>query len=126
MTKPLFSPSRPPPAASGQPALTGTRPSKPPARLRSAAKTQTPGSAAPQAHTPIRSDRGTINGLTAAPLDLRRTCLLTLAAVAERLAVSTKTVRRWIAGELLHAHRLGRQVRVAEEDLQLFLALRRA
>jgi excisionase family DNA binding protein len=52
--------------------------------------------------------------------------LLTLLEVAERLAVSTKTLRRWIALNELRSHRLGRQIRVAEEDLHAFLARRRA
>lgn len=56
----------------------------------------------------------------------RQAPLLTLTEVAARLAVSTKTLRRWIALEQLRSHRLGRQIRVAEEDLQAFLASRRA
>jgi excisionase family DNA binding protein len=45
--------------------------------------------------------------------------------VAELLTVSTKTVRRWIGREELRTHRLGRQLRVAEEDLAAFLGQRR-
>jgi excisionase family DNA binding protein len=48
-----------------------------------------------------------------------------VAEVAERLAVSTKTVRRAITRQELRVHRLGRQIRISEEDLQAFLACRR-
>ena len=48
-----------------------------------------------------------------------------VAEVAELLAVSTRSVRRWIdVGELL-AHRFGRQVRLSEIDLKDFVARRR-
>ena len=47
--------------------------------------------------------------------------LLSVAAVADRLDVSTKTVRRWIAAGELRIHRLGRSVRIGETDLQKFL-----
>jgi excisionase family DNA binding protein len=44
----------------------------------------------------------------------------TVAQVAELLAVSTRSVRRWIAvGELL-AHKFGRRVRIADVDLDGF------
>jgi excisionase family DNA binding protein len=45
--------------------------------------------------------------------------------VAELLQVSSKTVRRWIERQELRTHRLGRQLRVAEEDLAAFLGQRR-
>lgn len=49
----------------------------------------------------------------------------TIAEVADRLDVATRTVRRWIkAGELV-AHRIGGIVRIAESDLRAFLALHR-
>ena len=45
----------------------------------------------------------------------------TVAQVADLLAVSTRSVRRWIArGELL-AHKFGRQVRISEIDLRAFV-----
>jgi excisionase family DNA binding protein len=48
-----------------------------------------------------------------------------VATVARLLEVSEKTVRRWIdAGDLPH-HRLGRQIRIADDDLRAFLAMRR-
>ncbi len=49
----------------------------------------------------------------------------TLADIADRYDVNTRTVRRWvIAGELI-AHRFGRQMRVSVEDLKTFEKLRR-
>ena len=51
--------------------------------------------------------------------------LFTLAQVAERLQVSTKTVRRWIENDDLIAHRLGRQLRISDTDLQAFIKARR-
>jgi excisionase family DNA binding protein len=45
--------------------------------------------------------------------------------IAEQCDVSTKTVRRWIDAGEIHAHRLGRQVRIAHEDLIAFLSARR-
>ena len=48
-------------------------------------------------------------------------CMLTAAAVAKRLVVSIKTVRRWIEAGQLKAHRLGRCVRISEADLQDFI-----
>jgi excisionase family DNA binding protein len=34
-------------------------------------------------------------------------------------------VRRWIESGELHVHRFGRRVRIADEDLAAFIALRR-
>ncbi len=51
--------------------------------------------------------------------------LLTVADVAECLRVNAKTVRRWIATGELPAYKVGRQWRVAEEDLWAFLAKHR-
>ena len=49
----------------------------------------------------------------------------TIAEVADRLDVATRTVRRWIkAGELV-AYRVGGIVRIAEGDLRAFLAIHR-
>ena len=45
--------------------------------------------------------------------------------VAEQLGVSTRTVRRWIENMELVAHRFGRAVRIAERDLQAFVAMHR-
>jgi excisionase family DNA binding protein len=51
---------------------------------------------------------------------------LTIVQVAELLAVSTRTVRRWVDDELLVVHRPGRVVRISEPDLRAFLAEQRA
>lgn len=45
--------------------------------------------------------------------------------VASQLGVSTKTVSRWIAAGTLHRHKVGRQIRVSDEDLEAFLATNR-
>ena len=51
--------------------------------------------------------------------------LLTLDQTADVLQVTTRTLRRWInAGELV-AHRIGRQLRISEPDLQAFIRIRR-
>jgi excisionase family DNA binding protein len=49
----------------------------------------------------------------------------TIAEVAERLHVATRTVRRWIKVDDLVVHRVGGVVRIAESDLRAFLALHR-
>jgi excisionase family DNA binding protein len=59
--------------------------------------------------------------MTTTPITRRGPRLLAVDDVAEQLAVSTKTVRRWIKRGDLHVHRLGRLHRVAEDDLRLFL-----
>jgi excisionase family DNA binding protein len=50
--------------------------------------------------------------------------LLSIGEVAEYCAVSEKTVRRWIDSKQLRALRLGRQWRIAPEDLESFLMTR--
>jgi excisionase family DNA binding protein len=45
----------------------------------------------------------------------------TVAQVAELLAVSTRSVRRWIAAGELSAHKFGRQVRISEINLKAFV-----
>jgi excisionase family DNA binding protein len=49
----------------------------------------------------------------------------TIAEIAVRLRVSTRTVRRWIENGDLTAHRFGAAVRIAETDLRAFLAIHR-
>ena len=49
----------------------------------------------------------------------------TIAEVAERLRVATRTVRRWIKAGDLVVHRVGGVVRIAEDDFRAFLALHR-
>lgn len=51
--------------------------------------------------------------------------MLSIGDVAECMHASTRSVRRWIADGELHAHRLGRLVRVSEDDLAAFAATRR-
>jgi excisionase family DNA binding protein len=50
----------------------------------------------------------------------------TIAAVAQRLDVSARTVHRWIGEGKLIVHRFGRSVRISEADLNAFLAAHRA
>ena len=50
---------------------------------------------------------------------------LSASAVAQQLGVSTKSVRRWIESGELHVHRFGRRLRIADEDLAAFIAMRR-
>ncbi len=47
--------------------------------------------------------------------------LLTISEVAEVCRVSPRTVRRWIERGEMPAHRLGRQLRISEKDLKIFL-----
>ncbi len=46
----------------------------------------------------------------------------TVIEVARLLQISSKTVRRRIQCGELHAHRIGGQLRISEEDLAAFLA----
>ena len=55
-----------------------------------------------------------------------RTDLLTIREVAERLKVSVKTVRRLIQRGELEACQVGRQWRVSEADLIIYLARQRS
>ena len=48
--------------------------------------------------------------------------LLTVEQTAERLAVCDRTVRRLIKAEALRAVRVGRSVRISEDDLRVYLA----
>lgn len=52
--------------------------------------------------------------------------LRTIPQVAERLQVDDKTVRRLIKGGVLKAYRLGRQLRISDDDLLAFLNRNRA
>jgi excisionase family DNA binding protein len=51
--------------------------------------------------------------------------LLDIAAIAARLGVSTKTVRRLIERGELAVHRIGRQLRVSAADLHSYVARQR-
>ena len=57
--------------------------------------------------------------MTTTPSRLPR--LLTVDGVAKQLAVSIKTARRLIGRGDLPIHRIGRQIRVSESDLFLYL-----
>ena len=48
--------------------------------------------------------------------------LYTVQEVASHLKVSQRQVRRWIATGRLQAHKLGHLVRIAANDLALFLS----
>ena len=49
----------------------------------------------------------------------------TVANVARRTGMSERVVRRWLADGDLPFHKFGRAVRIAEADLQRFIAQRR-
>jgi excisionase family DNA binding protein len=49
----------------------------------------------------------------------------TVQEIADALDVAPRTVSRWIERRELIAHGLGRLVRVADDDLRIFLARRR-
>lgn len=51
--------------------------------------------------------------------------LHSLAEVADRLGVSIKTVRRILARGDLPAHRIGRLLRVSDDDIERFIAATR-
>lgn len=57
------------------------------------------------------------------PRDLPR--LFTIRDVSERLNISTKTVRRLIESKALVAHRIGGQLRIADDDLLAYIRMRR-
>ena len=48
----------------------------------------------------------------------------TVTQVADLLAVSTRSVRRWVANGELFAHKFGRTVRISEIDLRAFVERR--
>lgn len=52
---------------------------------------------------------------------LDRTRWLTISDVAQLLQISERTVRRWIDGGDLAAHKLGRQWRISDKDLKEYL-----
>lgn len=51
---------------------------------------------------------------------------LTVEEVADRLAVSTKSIRRSISRGDLQVHRIGRQLRISEEDFCAYVSSRRS
>ena len=52
--------------------------------------------------------------------------LFTVAQVAEKLQVHEKTVKRWLLSADLKGIRVGRQWRIASQDLDAFLVERKA
>ncbi len=61
--------------------------------------------------------------MTGAPSRVPR--LLPLTEVARTLQVSVKTIRRWMDCGELRFHRIGRQIRISEEDLSAFINRKR-
>ncbi len=59
--------------------------------------------------------------LPSAKLNASGAPLLDVPAIARRLDVCEKTVRRFIARGDLHAYRIGRQLRVSEEEYLRFI-----
>ena len=51
----------------------------------------------------------------------KKQTMLSVNQVADLLNVSTKTVRRMIDERDLHHHRIGRIIRVSEEDLRAYI-----
>lgn len=51
--------------------------------------------------------------------------MLSVQTVADYLALSTKTIRRKITSGELPVHRVGRLLRISEEDLRLYQMQRR-
>jgi excisionase family DNA binding protein len=77
----------------------------------------------PRTSNPARSpSRTTGTGIRGRPL----TRLRTIDEAAELLNVSPRTVRRLIESGALPVHRLGRLVRIADQDLGAFLAASRS
>jgi excisionase family DNA binding protein len=62
---------------------------------------------------------------TTAPPAPPRMQFFTVRQVAHLLAVSERTVRRWIKQRELVAHPFGRVVRIAEGDLKAFIGTHR-
>jgi excisionase family DNA binding protein len=81
-------------------------------------------------HRPQPSSDGDMEAVASGPVRGRRNRdneirFFTIAEVAERLHVASRTVRRWIKADDLVVHRVGGVVRIAERDLRSFLALHR-
>ena len=56
----------------------------------------------------------------------RQSRMMSIRELAKFFGVSEKTVRRWIESGQLEAHQLGRQWRIAPEEIERFLSARRA
>jgi excisionase family DNA binding protein len=59
------------------------------------------------------------------PRPLSTLRFLSLKEAGERLDVSVKSIRRWIAKGDLRVHRFGHQHRISEDDFWVFVASRR-
>ena len=59
------------------------------------------------------------------PRSKSATRFISPATVADRLGVSLKSVRRWIASGDLPIHQFGHLQRISEDDLDTFAAARR-
>ena len=51
--------------------------------------------------------------------------LYSIREIADHIKVSDKTVRRWIDQGRLPVHRIGRQLRISQPDLDVFIRTRR-
>jgi excisionase family DNA binding protein len=51
--------------------------------------------------------------------------MFTVQQLADRMAISTKTVRRWIESGELRSHKFDRRVVIAEDDAVAFVGARR-
>jgi excisionase family DNA binding protein len=76
----------------------------------------------PRSPASAPASRGTGSARRGQPI----TKLLTIDEVAEVLNVSPRTVRRLIDEGALPVHRLGRLVRISDDDLAAFLAANRS
>ena len=47
--------------------------------------------------------------------------MMSVAEIANKLNVTTKTVQRWIAEKRLPAYQFGREYRIKEEDFNMFV-----
>jgi excisionase family DNA binding protein len=79
------------------------------------------------AHRALESRAGNAEALAQQPAGANQTLdqlptLHSVPAVAQRLGVSEKSIRRYIKRGLLCAYKIGGQIRIAEEDLMAFLA----
>jgi len=78
-----------------------------------------------QALTPIIPIMGRAIGnfdMTTIAVSNRAVRLVTITEAAHRLKLSTKTIRRMLQRGDLRAHRLGRQLRIPEQELAALLA----
>jgi excisionase family DNA binding protein len=75
----------------------------------------------PRSPTSKAASRTTGTGVRGRPVRLH-----TIDETAELLNVSPRTVRRLIEAGALRAHRIGRLIRISDEDIAAFLAANRS